>query len=301
MTCTTCGCLMRAVALASRSKRATSAGSAAARSGRMSFTATSVSRVRCRAAQTTPIPPCPRGRSSRSLAAMTAPGRSSTMALRAYHLRAPRAGNVDAPRCLERGSPRRPSPRRPGINSRDMRGFDGGDPSNPPCAALAHGVMALAQGVMALAHGAMALAHGVMALAHGAMALAHGVMALAHGVMVLAQGVMALAQGVMALAYGAMALAQGVMALEHGVMALAYGAMALAQGVMALEHGVMTLEHIPVRLDRARPTSYLGDTPAVPVRTPKSLKDQQIVSAALPGSTAAQLAGAVPRPVSAPP
>src|SRR5580704_16224917 len=273
MTCTTCGCLMRAVALASRSKRATSAGSAAARSGRMSFTATSVSRVRCRAAQTTPIPPCPRGRSSRSLPAMTAPGRSSTMALRAYHLRAPRAGNVDAPRCLERGSPRRPSPRRPGINSRDMRGFDGGDPSNPPCAALAHGVMALAQGVMALAHGAMALAHGVMALAHGAMALAHGVMALAHGVMVLAQGVMALAQGVMALAHGA----------------------------MALEHGVMTLEHIPVRLDRARPTSYLGDTPAVPVRTPKSLKDQQIVSAALPGSTAAQLAGAGPRPVSAPP
>jgi hypothetical protein len=174
------------------------------------------------------------------------------MALRAYHLRAPRAGNVDAPRCLERGSPRRPSPRRPGINSRDMRGFDGGDPSNPPCAALAHGVMALAQGVMALAHGAMALAHGVMTLA-------------------------------------------------QGVMALAYGAMALAQGVMALEHGVMTLEHIPVRLDRARPTSYLGDTPAVPVRTPKSLKDQQIVSAALPGSTAAQLAGAVPRPVSAPP
>ena len=74
MTCTTWGCAIRAVALASRSKRATSAGSAATRSGRMSFTATSVSSVRCRAAQTTPIPPCPRGLSRRSLPAMTSVG-----------------------------------------------------------------------------------------------------------------------------------------------------------------------------------------------------------------------------------
>ena len=71
ITCTTCGWEMAPRVLASRSNRAASAGSAAARSGRMSFTATSASSARCRASHTTPIPPWPSGRVSRSWSAMT--------------------------------------------------------------------------------------------------------------------------------------------------------------------------------------------------------------------------------------
>jgi hypothetical protein len=104
-------------------------------------------------------------------------------------------------------------------------------------------------------------------------------MALVPEAMALVPGVMAVVPGVMALVPEVMTLVPEVMALGPEVMTLVPEVMALVPGVMALVPEVMTLEHIPVRLDRARPLSYLRDAPALPIRTPNPSKDQQIVRA----------------------